>query len=753
LTDGIIRACGAAMMARGIRRALLVGSIAMAGAAACSAPTGTTGTAPRPRTEVGPQLQPLASCGDVEGALRSAAVAEMDRRIDASIASWEQNYAKYGAKKPYYCDGHDYGSTGSGYYGPTGASATGSTGSGMSSAPPSGGTANDLDSSSSENKGPSQSSTTNNQVVGVDEADFIKNQQGDMFVVSDGALRIIDAWPAMGAHVVSQTPIAGTPKKLFVSGDRVLVYVSVPKANNGTGAGYYGGTKECTYGYDCDFNGDGTATRVMVYDVADRAQPKLVREINLSGSFINARRVGDAVYTVVHDAGVSFPKLAYYPKINNDPCNPPSPADVRDAYEELRAKNREIIFTTPLTGWLPWVSDVRHENGTSTASANLLGSCSNFFNSPLGDGSGFLSIVSLSLEGKGGLDTASIVSRPGAVYASADSLYLSVRQSTAYSSSWYQGMSAQKHVSSVHKFALSQSPPSAKYAASGVIKGSVLNQFALDEHQGHLRVATSYGKVPDPNVHSTVTVLAQKGSLLEPVGIVDNIAPKEDIRSARFAGDRGFIVTFKKTDPLYVFDLADPRKPAILGELKIPGFSTYMHMMGEKHLLTIGYDADDKGSFAYFTGVLLQIFDVSDPTQPKLAHKEVIGTRGSSSEALTNHLAFTYFAPKNLLALPMTICEGGTGNGLYGTKLTFSGLMVYDVTSASGFKLRGKVAHPLATTGGAAPSCQNWWTNASSQVKRSIVMDDYVFSVSQKLIKANHLDNLATDVATVSIAK
>src|SRR5262249_2528861 len=153
-------------------------------------------------------------------------------------------------------------------------------------------------------------------------------------------------------------------------------------------------------------------------------------------------------------------------------------------------------------------------------------------------------------------------------------------------------------------------------------------------------------------------------------GTIENIAPTEDIRSVRFDGSRGYIVTFKKTDPLYVLDLGNPTQPHIAGQLKIPGFSTYMHMMDSAHLLTIGYDAADQGSFAWFAGVLLQIFDVSNMESPQLVHKEVIGTRGSSSEALADHLAFNYFAEKNLLALPMTICEGGSG-GMYGTTMTF----------------------------------------------------------------------------------
>jgi hypothetical protein len=221
----------------------------------------------------------------------------------------------------------------------------------------------------------------------------------------------------------------------------------------------------------------------------------------------------------------------------------------------------------------------------------------------------------------------------------------------------------------------------------------------------------------------------------------------------RFDGSRGYIVTFKKTDPLYVFDLGNAYAPKITGELHIPGFSTYMHMMDASHLLTIGYDAADQGSFAWFTGVMLQIFDVADMANPKLLHKEVIGTRGSSSEALTNHLAFNYFAPKNLLALPMTICEGGNGNGGYGTNMTFAGLIVYDTTAANGFALKGKVSHPnsASTTSYDSSGCSNWWTQASSEVKRSVVMDDWVYSISNKRVKVNALGNLATDIAVLPL--
>jgi hypothetical protein len=201
------------------------------------------------------------------------------------------------------------------------------------------------------------------------------------------------------------------------------------------------------------------------------------------------------------------------------------------------------------------------------------------------------------------------------------------------------------------------------------------------------------------------------------------------------------VVTFKKTDPLFVLDLAEPDRPRVLGELKIPGFSSYMHRIDPDHLLSIGFDANDHGSFAFFDGVVLQLFDVREPTRPRLLFKQRIGTRGSSSEALTNHLAFTYLADRDLLAIPMTICEDG-GDGRFGTKLSFSGLLVYEVTPGRGFRRLGGVNH-----GTRGQSCNAWWSDARSAVKRSVFIGDLVFSIAADRMKVQRLTKLGTDVA------
>jgi len=268
----------------------------------------------------------------------------------------------------------------------------------------------------------------------------------------------------------------------------------------------------------------------------------------------------------------------------------------------------------------------------------------------------------------------------------------------------------------------------------------------MDEWAGYLRIATTRGKVPDPNVSSSVSILAEgdNGNLVR-VGAVDKIAPGEDIRAVRFDDDRGYVVTFKKTDPLFVLDLFQPAKPKILGELEIPGFSTYIHRIDADHLLSIGFDANDHGSFAYFDGVILQMFDVKNPTEPRLMHKEKIGTRGSSSQAATDHLAFNYFADQGLLAVPMTVCDGG-GDGQNGTVVSFSGLLVYDVDLERGFTKLDGVDH-----GGHGASCSTWWSQANSEVKRSIFLDDLVWSIAPNRAKVQKLSSLGTDLFDLAL--
>ena len=662
--------------------------------------------------DVGVRLQPLQSCSEVEQAIRDAAIQEMQETLRANEDQVAKNQ---------YCGGRGEGDMAFGAASPSSSSSP-------VPAPASSG-------STSKSSGASQVSTTNNQVAGVDEADFIKNDNQYIYMVSAGAFRIIEAWPAPSARTLARLPIEGTPRNLFVEGDFALVYSSLTP-------GAAGGWTACTYGYNCQFTGDGNPTKISVIDMSDRAAPKVVRELRTSASYLDARRIGTSVHTVFSAPGPAFKGLATWPS-GASTCGGDTFA-LRFAFAQLAEANTKIITETPVSDLLPTFTDTTVDGDRRYAGPNLLGTCQGFYKPDRTNGTSFTSVLSLDLDRSAAPTLSTIVSRPGAVYASASALYMAVPEQKS-SGTWYGSINS-TDASVVHRFDLRSGPARSAYAGSGVAKGRVLNQFAMDEWNGDLRIAASNGQVPSPDVHSTLTVLRLQGGALRTIGVVDDIAPKEDIRAVRFDGARGYVVTFKKTDPLYVFDLTNPWSPRELAELKIDGFSTYMQMMDDTHLLTIGYDAADQGSFAWFTGLRLQIFDVSDPNAPRLVALQLIGTRGSSSEALSNHLAFNYFAPKQLLALPMTICEGGNQSGGYGTDMTFSGLIVYRVTPESGFSLTGKVAHdPDGAT------CSNWWADASSTVKRSIIMDDYVYSVSEKRIKVNNLVDLGADEAVVPV--
>jgi hypothetical protein len=570
---------------------------------------------------------------------------------------------------------------------------------------------------------PKSVSGTNNQVEGVDEADIVKNDGAYVYLAMNGALRIVEA---MHPRLLSVTKLPGTPRNMLVARDRAIVFLSMGNAPD----------HGCTYGYDCTFAGDGTSTRMIVFDVKDRAHPKVVRRIDASGSLMAARRIDDAVHVVVADNDSQAPE--YETWLDDLPVclTKTNVGETWARFEKLKRKNEQkIVAARPR---FPTVTD----RGAKRELCEIM-------HTPLSDGEAFTSVLSFDLQhDETPIAATTVQSRPGAVFASQHGLYLSVVHRRAPATTgWYTFYESQNELSDIHKFKIGAKAGDTRYVASGVVPGHVLNQFAMDEWDGFLRVATSRGRVPDPSVESTVSILAEteSGNLVR-VGAVEHIAPSEDIRAVRFDGDRAYVVTFKKTDPLFVLGLDRADQPKILGELKIPGFSTYLHRIDASHLLSIGYDADDHGDFAFFEGLTLQLFDVTRPTEPVLLHREKIGTRGSSSEAATDHLAFTYLDDRKLLAIPMTICEGG-GDGTFGDRLTFSGLLVYQATIDGGFTRLGGVDH-----GKAGASCHAWWSDGRSDVKRSIFMDDLVFSISPSLMKVENMSRSWQQVASIALA-
>lgn len=604
-----------------------------------------------------------------------------------------------------------------------------------------------------ESSGAESFTTTNLQDADVDEADFLKNDGEHFYVLANGALQILRAWPAAETAVVARVELEGTPRSLFLAGDRLVVYESVePIVPLAPATGL---APECTYGYDCTRGADGRRLKISVLDIAERAAPVLLRELYVDGSLIGARRTGSIVHTAVTFPPFALPGVAATPAELSEwvttPCDQLDPAEFPYTEYEVRAlfarqefANIEALDAASIDDFLPTVTDRRLDGEETDLERPLLEDCASLYlPQDLADPS-LMALLSFDLADPIALGATTIVAKPGLVYASPSAFFLGVDRSRYYGEPWY-AEAAPSRAMELHGFALEADAVATTYLGSGVVPGYVLNQFSLDEHDGDLRVASTV-YLGDTDTRSLVTVLRPGADGLETIGVVDGIAPREDIRSVRFDGDTGYVVTFEKTDPLFVVDLADPEAPTIRGELVIPGFSTYIHRLDDDHLLTIGYDADDQGAFSWFRGIKLQLIDVSDPEAPTVLHDETIGTRGTSSEAATNHLAFTFFRERELLALPLTRCEGGEGSE-YG-ELTFSGLYVYRVTLEDGFKHLGGLPHPVDPE---AYTCSNWWTQSNSVVQRSVFMEDFVYAVALDRIDVAEVDDLEEPVASVAL--
>lgn len=278
----------------------------------------------------------------------------------------------------------------------------------------------------------------------------------------------------------------------------------------------------------------------------------------------------------------------------------------------------------------------------------------------------------------------------------------------------------------IYKFAVGSK---LEYKGKGEVSGYPLNQFSMDEHNGYFRIATTEYWNRD-EISSNVFILDSKMSV---VGKIQNIAPGEQIYSARFMGDKGYLVTFEMVDPLFVIDLSNPRSPKILGELKIPGFSNYLHPLDDQHLLGIGQDTEvysmDGREFVTTKGMKLAIFDVSDVNNPREKHVQTIGGRGTWSDALYDHKAVFYH--NGVLALPVSVYQGSD----YEYNLTFLGALFYDVDLEAGFREAGRITHnPNLDPGNDRPY---------SGIKRVVQIGGVYYTISDSLIMAHDADSFA----------
>jgi len=368
-------------------------------------------------------------------------------------------------------------------------------------------------------------------------------------------------------------------------------------------------------------------TIVTIIDVSDRSAPQVLSVTRFEGSRSSSRMIDGVMHLLI----ANYPQYYY---------------DVIPLLGAVGLRSSDIEPELLLPQYEQAVADEATVEGDMVTWRNL-------YRPTTPGGFGVVSVVSMDITDPASFEVVGVVAEPGLIYSSTEALYLT---DTQYA--WERGVGETRETTDIYKFLYIDGH--ALPVASGSVPGRILNQYSMGEYEGKLRVATTTGRSwwggEEQVSTNAVYVLDQVEQELEVIGSVEGIAPRETIQSARFMGDRGYVVTFEQIDPLFTLDLSDPTNPLVVGELKVPGFSTFIVPMDADHLLTVGQYIPDDGRWNW--GVQLSIFDISDFANPSLKHSMVIGEEhGAWSEALHDPKAFTYFAEGGLIALPVSISD------------------------------------------------------------------------------------------------
>ncbi len=587
--------------------------------------------------------------------------------------------------------------------------------------------------------GPSSYTTTNTQVAGVDEADFVKNDGTRLFVLSANKLYLNQSWPANELKTLSKLEIEGYPREMFLDEKNHLVVFS--NVYTRYPIDRYAGI--ACLGLDCGYS-YANSVKVTVIDVADMSAPKVTHQYFLPGSYTSSRRIGSAVRVVMGDAFNWPAGMRWYP--DYQPGLYEDKARLAASYDALMEQNEKLIRAQELSAWMPHAKR-KLADGTMI---DLGYDCSRFHRPNAPAKLGVVTVATLNLDAPDSLRQTSIVAYAGEVFASPSSLYVATRHW------WWWPAPGQQDYTYLHKFDITQ-PDDARYVASGGVEGHIVDQFSMDEHKGFFRVATTIAtRVPDTQnpqntwgrVETTnrVSVIAERAGTLEVIGRTEDMATGERIFSSRFVGDKGYVVTFRQVDPFFTLDLSDPTAPKKVGELKIPGFSTYLHPLDENHILTIGTYVPEDNTDWQRRALKLSIFDVTDFAHPKESASQLVGTAYSGSEALYDHKAFNYFAEKKLLAIPFTDWNYQATGQSYWTSFT-SELRVFSVDPVTGFTARGAVSLKDMYQVYSSYDWTYYWVPA---VRRSVMADDFVYAISDAGVRVANLANLSSPVGQLN---
>lgn len=588
-------------------------------------------------------------------------------------------------------------------------------------------------------------SGTNNQESGVDEADIVKTDGYFIYAINGTNLEILGV-PQFGElNHTSTVAIEGYPRQLLLSGDRAVVFSSVYSWNMDQNHPLHPLVNEEVEGYDW-YRGS-TLTKITVIDLdSARTNPQISRELFIEGWQMTGREIEGVARTVSYSY-FDLSGMKYYLEIPNGfwelpELHPARTQMIDQALIDAVAHNDAVITAANLSDFLPNIYEVQNNVAVVHPFGN--GTCDNFSVSQDGFSRGFTSIVSLDLEADAvSFEADHVMSNWPTVYASTDTLLISELSHDWW---WFWNNADFEEATNIHRFDISENGTT-EYTGSGRVPGHILNQFSLSEYQGDIRVATTVGSwmrwwVEDPSpIQNFVHVLAGENELTS-IGVAGPIALNERIWSARFVEDRAYIVTFQNIDPLWTIDLSDRHAPRIMGELEIPGVSTYIHPLSDDTLLTIGLAGDQDGLFWGQTA--LNTFDVSDfsnPTRSSLLELSPVsnvndGWEWGWSEATYEHKAFQYWGPQSLLAIPLSTYRWlETQEGDYGYEYV-SKLELVNVVEGEPLTRYGSIDHSDFYN----TNTDDWWSYRD--IRRSIFMGDYVYAISDKGVTCHQLSSL-----------
>nr|AIF17017.1 Secreted protein [uncultured marine group II/III euryarchaeote KM3_75_F08] len=622
-----------------------------------------------------------------------------------------------------------------------------------------------------------------------------------------GRLHILSVPKVGEVEYLSNATVEGWPREMLLSGDRMAVYSDLSVwdlmyaeeehpllpyllRDSADGGGAQNSAPEpsgfvadgASYSYD-SFRVN-SLSKLTIFGLGDRTAPQVERELYMEGWYQTAREVEGTV-RMVSQGYLDIPGIVYWPVLpdeywdiywedengiwDNEAQQKLAEQLWMEAINATITQNEAIIDATDLNELIPRVYELQGDNVTVHSFTDAA-DCQDFVIAEDGTASSVTSIMTLDLnDSELSFEADHVMSNWATIYASANMLVIA-EMSNDWWWFWDDEVADYQEATNLHAFDISQAGETS-YIGSGRVNGTILDQFSLSEHNGFLRVATTTGQWgrwwlpaeeqsgPENHVFVLEQVIHAAGSTeqsteLNVVGHIGGIAVGERIWSSRFVGDRGYLVTFRNVDPLWTLDLSDPANPQVIGELEVPGVSTYIHPLDEDHLLTIGIAGDENG--LDWGSTQLSLFDVTDFADPKLASKlelspvpddEKHGWNWAWSEATYEHKAFQYW--NGQLAIPLSTSRytwdaNGYGHYEYVSKLvlvdvsTEDGLSIYDGTS---------IDHSMFYNG------NDEWYWDRPDIRRTVFIDDYVYAISQQGVTVHKLDTMAlTDYAGLPVS-